>query len=256
MIRRKSQRKYLIKRWREMRRQLLAYTCTGNFEPLHGLRVEMKKVRAFIKFTKAYTRKKRTVAQPEAIRKIFKRAGIIREAGINLQLLKRFNIRHPAFREGETHVFEKEIHRFRAHSVQYDHCIGQAFRYLLGTLHPVRNRRVRHWLMRQLKTIGGIVVAPSMGKLHLARKKIKYLLYIHGLLSSQPALVSKINISYLDQLQDAIGKWHDIAVAITMLDAQGVGGKTAINRMKKERNEASADVHAIGDGFWKKVFMS
>ncbi|GEP95818.1 CHAD domain-containing protein [Chitinophaga cymbidii] len=255
MLKRKRQQKYLIKRWLEIRRQLYVFVGSGDQEALHRLRVEIKKIRAFTKFAESHEEKS-AAAQLEKVRKIFRRAGLIREAGIHLQMMKQFNIDHPAFKNEELRIIDQESGKFRLRLTRYDKQIRHAITYLLKALHPIRNRAVKHWLRRQLKATAKIIVAPSTDKLHLARKKIKNVIYVHGMLHKRLVLMLGINTSYLDQLQEAIGKWHDTAIAVKLLISQNAGNKATINKLERERDKAGAAIHMISDGFWRKVFMA
>lgn len=253
MLRKKRQRKYITKRCVQVRRELHAFAGSVSQESVHKLRVEIKKIRAFAKFAKL-DEQKGVAERLETIKRIFHRAGSIREANINLQMMKQFNIHHPAFKTEETNIIEQESGRFRLYAVRYDKHFRNAVIYLLKTLHPVRNGAIRHWFSRQLKAIAKVVVPPSTDQLHLARKKIKRIVYVHGMLQKRLVNKLKLNITYLDQLQDAIGKWHDAAVAVELLISRKVGDKATINKLKKEQDKTGVAVHKISDGFWEKVF--
>lgn len=253
MLKRKKQRKYITKRCVQVRRELHAFAGSGSQESLHKLRVEIKKIRAFAKFAKS-DEKKGMVARLETIKRIFQRAGIIREANINLQMMKQFNIHHPEFKAEEAGMIQQESRRFRLYVARYDKHFRRAVRYLLKTLHPIRNRDIKHWFSRQLKAIAGLVVTTSTDQLHLARKKIKRIVYVHGMLQKQLVDELKLNVTYLDQLQDAIGKWHDAAVAVKLLASRNAGNKATVDKLKKEQDKADTAIHSISNNFEKKVF--
>lgn len=250
MLKRKRQQKYLIKRWLEIRRQLYAFSGSGSHDALHKLRVEIKKIRAFVEL---YKGKIGTTGQLKAVRKIFHRAGIIREANINLQMMKRLHIKQPEFNAEETHVIRRESERFHLHPDRYEKHIRNNIRSLLKVIRPIRNRSIKHWFSRQLKAIAGIFTASSTDQFHLARKRIKRLIYIHGMLHKRLTLKLKINIAYLDQLQDAIGEWHDTTVAAELLIDRNTGNKTALNRLRKEQDRAGVAIHTMGADFLGKV---
>lgn len=250
MLKKKRQQKYLIKRWLEIRRQLYAFSGSGNHDALHKLRVEIKKIRAFVKL---YKGKIATTGQLKAVRKIFHRAGIIREANINLQMMKRLHIEQPVFNAEEKHAIQRESERFHLHPDRYEKHIRNNIRSLLKVIRPIRNRSIKHWFSRQLKAIAGIVAASSTDQFHLARKKIKRLIYIYGMLHKRLTHTLKINIAYLDQLQDAIGEWHDTTVAAELLTDRNTGNKTALKRLRNEQDRAGVAIHTLGDDFLGKV---
>lgn len=230
-----------------MRHQLRAFAASGSQEALHELRVAIKKVRAFKKFTALY-RKERKALQ---LKKIFHRAGIIREASINLEIMKQYHISHSAFGAEATQILQQASDKFRSRAARYDKHIKKTVKSLLKTIHPVRNSDIRHWFNRQLKRIAAGVTASSVDQLHLARKNIKCVLYVHGILHRRLVDKLKLDVTYLDQLQDSIGKWHDTVVAATTL----ASGNVRIGRLQKAQDKAGAAVRAISDGFWNKVFQ-
>ncbi|WP_346317706.1 CHAD domain-containing protein [Chitinophaga sp. YIM B06452] len=250
MLKRKKQQKYLVKRCLEIRRQLRAFADSGSQEALHKLRVEIKKIRAFEKFA---VPGKENAKRMKTIREIFHRAGIIREANINLQMMKQYHINHPAFSTEATQTLRQESEQFRLHAAGYDQYIRNTVSALLRATRPVRNRDIRHWAARQLKKIAAGVTALSTDQLHEARKSIKNLLYVHGILPERLVERLNLNIPYLDQLQDDIGKWHDTALAVDLLASGGAGNKTKIIKLKKEQDKMSDAVHAASDGFWDKA---
>ncbi|WP_126246151.1 CHAD domain-containing protein [Chitinophaga rhizosphaerae] len=255
MLTQKRQYNYLIKRWLLIRRHLMAYAASGDPESLHRVRVEVKKLKAFLQFARSIGRKKNAPSQPRSLKKMFRRAGMIRDAGIQLQLMQQFNLPDAAFRAGETQVIEQLSDAFREDFTYFDKSLRQTFRKLLGTLRPVRKHDVRHWLSRRLGAIAEMVASPGSDQLHEARKVVKSLVYFLGMLPGRLKRQSKINISYLDQLQDAIGKWHDLEVTVSMLISRKVGDRNVIGRLEKAHDRAGAAVHALVTGFEQKVLL-
>ncbi|SHN43286.1 CHAD domain-containing protein [Chitinophaga sp. CF418] len=252
MLKRKRQRKYLVKRCLELRDQLQTFAASGSQEALHKLRVEIKKLKAFSKMTELY-KGEHEVTIKKNIKRIFHRAGVIRDANINLQMIKQFDIHHPAFNAEATDTIRKETAKFRLHKTDYNDDVRNAMSSFLKSLHPVRNSDIKHWVNRQLKKIAIVVTTTSTDQLHEARKRIKNLVYVHGILNKPLVSSLTLNIDYLDQMQDAIGKWHDTAVAAELLAAHNSGNKTKITRLQKEQDKAGNAIHKMSDGFWDKV---
>ena len=236
-----------------MRSQLYAFAGSESQEALHKLRVEIKKIRAFKELAKLYKGGDKVAIDLKVIKKIFHEAGIIREANINLQMIKQFNISHPAFSVEATHILQQEPEKFRLHTAHYDEQIRSTVKFLLKLLRPVRNNDIRHWFSRQLKKIAVIETASSTDQLHRARKRIKNLVYVHGIIHKRLRTTLALNITYLDQMQDAIGKWHDTAVAVKLLGSHNSGNKAKINKLQKKQDKMGAAIHIISNGFWNKV---
>lgn len=252
MLKRKRQRKYLIKRCLELRSQVHDFAASGSQEALHKLRVEIKKLKALSKLTKLYKGEKE-VAIKKNIKKIFQRAGTIREANINLEMIKQFDIHQPEFSTEAKDTIQHETAQFRLHRTDYNDDIRNTVSSFLKSLQSVRNRDIKHWVTRQLKKIAGVVTTTSTDQLHEARKRIKNLVYMHGILQKRLAAALTLNIDYLDQVQDAIGKWHDTAVAVELLAAHNSGNKTKLSKLHKEQDKAGKAIHAMGEDFLDKV---
>ncbi|WP_423738094.1 CHAD domain-containing protein [Chitinophaga caseinilytica] len=256
MLTREKQYNYLIKRWLLIRRHLMAYSASGNQESLHRVRVEIKKIKALLQFTGSTGGRKNAPAQPRALRKMFRRAGKIRDAGIHLQLMQQYHITDAAFSAGETQAIEQLSAAFREDVAHFDKSLRQTFRKLLGALRPVRKRDVRRWLSRKVGAIAGMVASPGTDQLHPARKEVKSLIYFLGMLPGRLSRRSKINVSYLDQLQEAIGKWHDLDITVSLVTSRNPGGSKIISKLEKARDRAGAAVYAMSVGFEKRVFAN
>lgn len=171
-------------------------------------------------------------------------------------MIKQFKISHPAFNVETTHTLQRESDKFRLHTASYNKHIRNTVKSLLKALRPARNRDIKHWFTRQLKKIAIGVTPSSTNQLHLARKRIKNLIYVHGVLHKRLVARLKLNITYLDQLQDAIGKWHDTAEAVKLLVPRNTGNKANVNRLQKEQDKTGAAIRVISDDFWGKVVQA
>lgn len=238
-----------------MRCHLFSFADSGSQEALHKLRVEIKKINAFTKFFHACTGKVIPPTHLRAIKKIFHYAGVIREANISLLMMKQYHIIHAAFRAKETHILRQKSAKFSARVARYDKRIRKADKALQKTLQPVKNSDIKHWFTRQLKIVAGTVAATSVNHLHQARKKIKTLIYVHGILPRRLVTALALNIDYLDQLQDDIGKWHDTTVAADLLISRKIPGKAVIKKLREEQGKTATTVHATADNFWDKIYQ-
>jgi CHAD domain-containing protein len=228
MLKRKKQRRYLSKRCQNIRHYLQAYADSRGREDLHKLRVELKKIKAFMKLHK----------QKNTIREIFQHAGMIREADLNLEMMKQFHINQPAVKTRAQKTLKNEPDRFCAEVEHYGEIIQDACSDLKKQLSPIKGRKIKHWVSRQLKKIAVII---ETDQLHATRKRIKNLVYIHALYPKLP-----LNTEYLDQLQDTIGKWHDAEVAIGLL-------KKHSKALVKLRDESYEAVRTLSQNFKEKV---
>ncbi len=230
------------------------FARSGEQPELHKLRVELKKIKTFIKLVTLYRGKKKVTAQQRSIRLVFDHAGVIREADLNLQMMQHFHINRPAVKDKAGRVLQQEPEKFRSHVTQYDHLIKDLVRSLLRLLRPLRDRKLKRWIDKQLKKITVIVTGTPTEQLHAARKRIKHLGYIYEICPKHLRNKLALNADYLDQLQDMIGKWHDTDVAVRLLDAHNGKNQEGLDRLRKQREKEGAEVFEIGSDFGNKVW--
>jgi len=84
MLKKSKQRQYLAKRDRQWQQELEAYADSRDPEAIHRLRVAVKKIKAFASFSKACSGKD-TMKDVNLLKKMYRQAGVIRDAGNHLQ---------------------------------------------------------------------------------------------------------------------------------------------------------------------------
>lgn len=248
MLKKKRQHKYLAKRWHSIRYHLNGFAETRNLEMLHKIRVEIKKIRAFERFAVV-----RGGAEMERVKKMFRNAGMIREAGLTLSLMKEFNVTDPAFKSEKTGFLQQRSNVFQSYTTRFMQQIEQADRLFRKTLHSIRNKDIRQWFTRQLGKAAGLVAVSSTSQFHAARKKIKTLLYVHGILPKKLAGSLHLNTTYIDQLQDTIGKWHDVAMAVKLLISHRRTDKVEITQLREQQETLAQEIHTMADDFLQKA---
>jgi len=266
MLSRKQQQKYLAKRIGEWQTHLQEFTNSHNPETLHQLRVALKKLKALARFSKACSGSN-AVKDANGLKKMFKQAGIIRDAGNHLHLLEQFHpVAEPSsqpssqpsspspssaqpsslpssvsssqqYKEQQEQVQTKATAKFIRHIKQYRRQGKRAGKRLLADLDSIPVDCIRDWFALQLVTTG-ILLTSSGDRLHKARKQIKDLLYIQKLLPAPAADVLHLDTEYLDKLQDAIGQWHDAAVIVAAWAGQDSEDSPAMTRKCREKEAA------------------
>ncbi|HEX3933918.1 MAG TPA: CHAD domain-containing protein, partial [Puia sp.] len=92
MLKKSKQRHYLAKKDRQWQQELEAFGSSHAEEAIHRLRVTIKKMKAFARFSKACSGKN-AVRDINPLKKMYRQAGAIRDAGNHLHLLEQV---HPA----------------------------------------------------------------------------------------------------------------------------------------------------------------
>jgi CHAD domain-containing protein len=245
MLKKKKQQRYLDKKNKEWERELRGFDASREEESLHRLRLAVKKIKAFARLLAACSND-HAAKDIHLLKKMFRQAGTIRDAGNHLQLLGHF--------QGAPESYKREQDQLKATaSAQFVHDIGEyrrlgktARRRLSADIRSIRTSCIKDWYAAQLvKT--GVLLTASGDRLHKARKLIKELLYVEKLLPSGLADELSLDREYLDKLQDAIGKWHDAALV-----AGAWAGKDRIGSqaMVEECGEKLAEVRALAGDFY------
>jgi CHAD domain-containing protein len=121
----------------------------------------------------------------------------------------------------------------------------------LNDLHSIHAGCIRNWYAQQLIRTG-VLLTSSGDRLHKARRQIKELLYVHGLLPAGLARELDLDKEYLDRLQDAIGKWHDAAMVATSWAGKDLDGSQA---MVRECREKEAAVRRMTEDFYLRTHL-
>ncbi len=189
---------------------LQAYAQTTDSEELHQFRVAMKKINAVAVFLctffpKAKKNKKR-------LKQIFRSAGFIREQELRLQWLRRYRLLLLA----ETSDLERTMQLFQAafnqdflsNEKQLHRSVKQ-LRLLAGT---IRQHDLVDSVTRLKQTVVLQLEKVQPQEWHELRKQIKQMLYALHWLSpgDQLRLLPVKQVQSFDQLQEAIGAWHDL----------------------------------------------
>lgn len=250
MLKKSKQRHYLAKRDKQWQQELKAFGASHDEESIHRLRVAIKKMKAFARFSKACSGKN-AVKDLNLLKKMFRQAGTIRDAGNHLHLLEHF---HPApefYKQEQEQLQSAATETFIGHIRQYRKQGNKARRRLLADVHAIRLDCVRDWYAAQLIAISVLLTA-SGDRLHKARKQIKDLLYVMGLLPSRLVTELRLNRDYLDQLQEAIGQWHDAWIVVGAWAGKDLSGSQA---MLKECREKEAAVRALAGEFYLRAHL-
>lgn len=238
-----------------MHHHLQVFSNNGGQETIHKLRVEIKKVRAFTQFSHALRGQQLSSADLKKVKRIFKHAGMIRDAYTSLLTMKRYRITNTVLRSEEAGIVKNESGKFRALSGNYDKSISKADKTFHRKVHAVKNNAIKHWFGIQLSFIASALEGASAYHLHPARKRIKALLYILAILPEKMATSLGLNTTYLDKLQDAIGKWHDHTTATALLIGKAPKGKSMVGKLQEEEHKTLREVRELSADFLSKALV-
>ncbi len=238
-----------------MQTHITDFVMKEDFEALHKLRVEIKKLRAFAAFAEKYTEGNFSKTLKPVI-KIFKHAGRIRTTELNLQMIKKYKIGNADFINNEQAVCKENSNKFKDSLKFYINTIPKSFSKIQSKFHDIRNKRIFNFYKKQLDFLKYFFQQElDEKKLHECRKKIKLLLYIENLLPKKIKQKLKLNKTYLDKLQDAIGKWHDALLAAELLKTRNLTGEEKLKQLFNKKNKLLQAVKLLAKNFEEKVTM-
>src|SRR5215218_8905532 len=99
MLKKNEQYEYISTRCDNILTCMIKFCGNSDAEELHKLRVEIKKLKAYAAFASKLTGKnlKKKLAP---VTTVFRKAGEIRTANLNLEAIKQYGIRSPGFKKG------------------------------------------------------------------------------------------------------------------------------------------------------------
>lgn len=251
MLSKKRQKKYLSKKEKDWLIQLRAFGESSDPEALHRLRLDVKKVKAFVQMVKACS-DKRVSKDFGLLKKMFRQAGKVREANNNLQLLEQFHSMPAAYKAEQGEIGASAAGEFKEHIGEYLKKGKKAGRRLLADVQAVRTSCIKDWYAGRLIR-AGVLLTASGERLHEARKKIKELLYVLRLLPQSLVEELRLDKDYLNTLQELIGQWHDMAVIVsTYAGREGADSQA----MVRECRDREAEVRELARDFYLRVHLS
>jgi len=254
MMDKKEEISQLDKLWKKMKKPLKAFLASGNQDDLHQFRVQVKKLKAMLTLYAQEPDNQNLLTHFKPVKKIFKKAGDIRGAYINLKLAKKHQLNDQEFKHHQQQLLDKGIEKFNKKGKKYLKALKKAHLALQNNIHSLHDKTIRSFYQDKLSEIESFFAHPTFNDdLHTARKNIKLLTYNQKLATK--ALKNKVEVkqSYLDQLQEVIGNWHDHVLAIEMLSDTGKAGNMAINNIKTNNTDLEKSIREQGRNFMEKV---
>lgn len=201
---------YHSDRWKSLRSAVKAVSKDPNEESIHEARVAIKKINSFFHLLGYCDPDFDAGRTLKPLNKLFKQMGKVRDHDSLLQLCSRFHIDLLAF-PGDHRREKKAYKKLHRHC---DNCRDE-FRQMKksGTrqLKHVSIDKWKEYIKGESKNIFRVASSGvTQEACHPMRKSIKHLAYNAGIRDTN-GLIKKTAIDQLDQMQDRIGEWHDIA---------------------------------------------
>jgi CHAD domain-containing protein len=253
-MKKKEEAKYFNKEWKEMSVHLDSFLATGDQEALHKFRVQIKKLRALLILFRDTSNHSGLLKDFKPARKIFKYAGHIREAHMNLQLAELYQLKNEAFESSQQKIIEEGTNEFQNNGKKFIKNIKETYKRLKKQLPQLNNNSIADYYKKQLEQIAVNLAVPGFtDDMHTNRKLIKILVYNHKL--AEKALDGPLlfNTAYLDKLQQAIGKWHDNVVAAQLFSSPELNDRPVVTKIKRKNAGIKRGIMSLTADFLKKA---
>ncbi len=225
-------------------------------EALHKLRVEVKKMKAMLLLQSGSSAVDKFAGEFLEIRNVFKKAGKIREAEINLKLLKAHHISDKKLKRSQGERVEKKGEKFSRKAGDYRKRIEKSATVFIPKFKTIPLGKIQRLFNSELRQLSRLTqVRMGTVQLHNFRKKLKNLIYSNALLPEAAAKKMKLNVVFLKKLEDTIGSWHDVIQTIALLKENGYSEKEIPGQLLAERLQARKKVSALFVNFQKNALV-
>lgn len=230
MISKKKQQDYLRKRWENILHHFEQFSKRTNTHSIHEIRVELKKLRALI-FLQEQSGNKISAKEKTLLKKLFRQAGIIREAQVSSQLIRNTGRKSKEFLSQCRKEVEQESKRFVKQMRKHTDDIAKLNIQLWKKLQAVPAKSSRNILGELTNEMQkNLIPKLKPARLHETRKMVKRVVYIRSLLKNTQANKIVPATQQLKSLEDLIGKWHD-TVLTKQLVKENSGSKVILDRL-------------------------
>jgi len=89
-------------------------------------------------------------------------------------------------------------------------------------------------------------------QLHDGRKMLKHLMYNEPMVHDELGKDMNINFTYIDELQDTLGQWHDNKLTLVFFSGKKTGNKE-LDSMKARNGELEKAITEKAKGFKQKI---
>ncbi len=205
--------RYFNLRVKNLFNHLHDFELTGGEVPLHDLRVELKKLRALIKFLRTVYPGQKLKRSSQSLRTIFREAGEIREYQVMQQWLNKTILpdMHRVYFPEEK--LKNMITVFHDGSASIKKGLKEIIEQCGGFIHSTNHILPEQYMAELHGKIEKMLRRPlPSGDWHEFRKLVKQWMYATGWVKNDEDAKTDFLFSHLNKLQEIMGQWHDLEV--------------------------------------------
>jgi CHAD domain-containing protein len=254
-MKKKTQIAYFDQQWEDMLTYFKSFLLEGKQDDLHSFRVQIKKLRAlFIVFDEATGGKHQLQKEFKPVRSIFKHAGEIRNAHVNLKLGAHYKVKNEQFENSQRKVIANGVTEFKLKGLKYLKKIDRSHTSIKHQLHFIQNKSITRFYQQKLQEIASALTQNQFDEdLHTSRKQIKVLVYNYQLAGKAVEKRMTFNPDYMDDLQGAIGDWHDNVLAIELFSSDELNDQPVAARIRKKNSKLEKRIAELSADFLTKA---
>jgi CHAD domain-containing protein len=252
-MKKKEEKKYIYREWQSMKNHLRSFLKKeGGQEDLHQFRTGVKKLSAFFTLAESAEKEPDLLERFKPVRKVFKQAGKIRNAYMNLELGKNHLNGNSSFIQEQQQLMKSSVKHFKSHQDEYLAGIRKTGHRLSKRIRPVSNLHINLYYQTLLEQIAALLTKQRFGdELHECRKQLKTLIYNYKLI--RPVLDMGFNEAYLEQVQAVIGDWHDNQLTIELFSRGTDNNDTAMANLKKQDKILKTQLNKLTKDFYTRA---
>ena len=221
---------------------------------MHQLRVQIKKLKSLLILFASNKDNKNLIKIFNPIKGIFHHAGSIRDADIHRQVADNFGIKNSTFHKQQAEMMLEQAAKFCQAGPGYLKEINKVGTRLETELKSVDVTDITAFYRSELDAVVLILAKREFNDtMHDCRKKVKNLLYNQKLFSKSLGANFRLNVPYLNRVQEALGQWHDSILARDLFSSQLQGEQEAINELNLQITNQEKAIVRITANFWGKV---
>ncbi len=243
MLKKQRQKRHFQTEWQSMLACQEVFCRTRKPEALHRFRVQVKKIKALLHYLQGIS----TPGPVSTLQSLFKQAGRVRSAHISVQLMRQYQMTNEVLMAKLEQTGKDGAQQFQMQSGNSADTLQRLYKSLNSAFSDKSDKSVLQLCQKRLKRLA----RPDkiITNLHKARKQIKELLYFHDVLPKAIVRKLHLNTTYLRQLEETIGKWHDIISIIQLLESEEVADLNMIARLGRRRKRLFVSIHGLAGQF-------
>lgn len=189
--------------------QLLEFDLNSSENSMHDFRIEIKKMRAILKFLKSVYPKQKLKKSARQLNNIFQQAGEIREYQLIQQWFQKNELEIFIVHFFPSKLLDELINNFHLQAHQFKHDLKELTENISDYIKATNEILAEHYVRELYAQIDQLIrINCSVNEWHELRKIIKQWMYaINWIEGGQ-----EIDIAFYQKLQEAIGYWHDAEV--------------------------------------------